>query len=472
MTIALYKTKHLGRLNLRPWRLNLITSFKDRLYVAVHNVIFVYDLDCQLVDQIKVITASELGHTTSGGTDEFGTTINQIISGYCGKLETVAIVLDDGGVCIYDIHSLKKPLYYFNSVSTWGIDIHKNGLLAVSCNDKKIKVWKVASAFDQNDPQTWLEELQVRYGSYKEPLITEASLLGHSHNIPSISFSTCGKFITSASIDKTCRVWSIEHNACIAIHITSHQWGWISKCFSTSYCNLVDQSELEDSITQDISTSVPTYPALNRSTQQYYENSSVEIDGALVQVQQIFEDSSSSLSNTDSIHSNPTPSTSPQSPLPPSISSEFTDLIIHCTKYDLMLYKLVPIYDSGSILSTRFETLYSCSNIVRTLPNRRQVALLEHFDRLCLMQCIPEQGVIVLASQQSSGCFMQLNKSKNKNKYYLKTIKLFDDAAPESPLAGISILSHIHPKYASLSYYLIYTLYLDGTLLIYRMNPF
>lgn len=38
----------------------------------------------------------------------------------------------------------------------------------------------------------------------------KSSIDAHGHNVPSVSFSPCGKFIASTSIDKSVKVWELD----------------------------------------------------------------------------------------------------------------------------------------------------------------------------------------------------------------------------------------------------------------------
>lgn len=56
----------------------------------------------------------------------------------------------------------------------------------------------------------------------------------HNHNVPCVSFSPCGKFIATTSIDKTLKIWEedqkgIRHNAqykLSRVSVPSNDWGW------------------------------------------------------------------------------------------------------------------------------------------------------------------------------------------------------------------------------------------------------
>ncbi len=49
-------------------------------------------------------------------------------------------------------------------------------------------------------------------------IVQVTRLHGHSHNVPTVDFSHCGRFIVSGSIDGSCRVWDVETGESIASH--------------------------------------------------------------------------------------------------------------------------------------------------------------------------------------------------------------------------------------------------------------
>jgi len=51
----------------------------------------------------------------------------------------------------------------------------------------------------------------------------------HSHNVPCVNFSPCGRFIASTSIDKTVKIWEESENGVFKlakVAFPSADWGW------------------------------------------------------------------------------------------------------------------------------------------------------------------------------------------------------------------------------------------------------
>ncbi|KAJ3344775.1 hypothetical protein HDU91_000114 [Kappamyces sp. JEL0680] len=114
--------------------------------------------------------------------------INQIKVGHVGpELEMLMSVNDVGEVFLFDTNDVSRsPLYLDNyGESTWGCDMHRSGLVAVSDNSHAIKVFDLHTG--------------------ASPKI----LKGHRHNIPSVSFTSDGSHLLSASIDGSAIIWEV-----------------------------------------------------------------------------------------------------------------------------------------------------------------------------------------------------------------------------------------------------------------------
>lgn len=84
------------------------------------------------------------------------------------------------------------------------------------------------------------------FGSKKKPNLLGDSerieLQGHGHNIPNIDFSESGKYIASASVDTTCRVWDITTRKIVTQKrfptVRNHPenaWCWSAKFISPGH---------------------------------------------------------------------------------------------------------------------------------------------------------------------------------------------------------------------------------------------
>lgn len=148
------------------------------------------------------------------GTRYLGDEINCIICDLVtinGELrELVIAATDDGKIYVWfvderlDLMKSREPLILDNEISSWSLAVHPSrDILAVGANDHNIGIFSLSSG-------NLLGRLE-----------------GHEHNIPSISFSPCGDFLISASIDGSCKLWDIQNISCITeCKLGDGQWGW------------------------------------------------------------------------------------------------------------------------------------------------------------------------------------------------------------------------------------------------------
>lgn len=86
-------------------------------------------------------------------------------------------------------------------VSTWGIALHRHGLLAVSANNHRITVYNLWKRHEESTVETVSNYLGDRQ---------RVDLAGHLHNVPCIDFDSSGRYLASGSIDMTCRLWDLS----------------------------------------------------------------------------------------------------------------------------------------------------------------------------------------------------------------------------------------------------------------------
>lgn len=121
--------------------------------------------------------------------------------------------------------------------STWSLSFFSG--IQVSEVYHAIKI-----AVGSNSHRITLFELDVCFQSKQILRLRKQCILGHNHNIPSVSFSPCGNFLASCSIDGTLRTWKVHDGKEIKFKQFSPQshWGWsvcwlhrkfIKKPFST-----------------------------------------------------------------------------------------------------------------------------------------------------------------------------------------------------------------------------------------------
>jgi WD40 repeat protein len=63
----------------------------------------------------------------------------------------------------------------------------------------------------------------------------------HQHNVPCVSFSPCGKYLASTSIDKTLKIWEESEDGthkCMRMSIPSNDWGWAVQWIDKNKCEI------------------------------------------------------------------------------------------------------------------------------------------------------------------------------------------------------------------------------------------
>ncbi|CAG8550866.1 20230_t:CDS:10 [Gigaspora rosea] len=212
-----------------PLRMNLTAvsnKFKDIFFVAIYDSIFAYRLNSYHdEDDTPKKPFKKLNRPidSTSHDDEEQHIINAIKVGEIGYEEVLVSVDESGDIHVWYTSNLEKdPLHFKNDESTWSIALNgPRRLLAVSANSHEITIFNL---------QYGLQKLAKFSDSQDMSCKPKYSLRGHRHNIPNISFSSCGQFLVSCSIDKSCRIWNVNTGQTIVSQEVSSEWGW-SVCF-------------------------------------------------------------------------------------------------------------------------------------------------------------------------------------------------------------------------------------------------
>jgi hypothetical protein len=201
----------IGANQLEVWKMNLVaySPLTDVLYVGVGKKIRAYSL----------ANWNESANSTVGCLFELqmrpskdDATINFLYYGCLGGIPVLGAVDSEGNVVLWNEPECQRSVIVSlnnDCISSWGMATsEKHRLLAVSANDHLIKVWSL------NDDNLAVEE--------------RFSLAGHHHNIPCISFSPCGRFLISVSIDGTLWIWNVfTRQPVYSTNVTPERdWGW------------------------------------------------------------------------------------------------------------------------------------------------------------------------------------------------------------------------------------------------------
>ncbi|KAG0221329.1 hypothetical protein BGX31_009991 [Mortierella sp. GBA43] len=230
-------------------RMNLMGSSQEDpriMYIVHREEIWVYQFSTLTPSGLPTLIQKLKDPRWVEQTDEEDNKINVIKVGYLGSEEVVVTADEFGYVCVWFTTNLQRdPLLLSVTESAWGIAIHsEQRLIAISSNAHNATVFYCGtdsrllqrSVFREtgsssgdvttSDQTTASSSLG---GSIPTPLIDQASqqiLTGHGHNIPSVAFSPCGKFVATASIDRTCRTWRLSDGKQIQGKSLAQLWGW------------------------------------------------------------------------------------------------------------------------------------------------------------------------------------------------------------------------------------------------------
>jgi WD40 repeat protein len=122
----------------------------------------------------------------------------------------------------------RAPFKYSNLVttgndnSTWSVDgaSHNPPRVAVGSNSFKVTVYDLTSG-------------------------SKYTINAHNHNVPCVSFSPCGRFLATTSIDKSLKIWeecrsngeAVSYK-CARISIPSVDWGWAVQWIDKTKCEI------------------------------------------------------------------------------------------------------------------------------------------------------------------------------------------------------------------------------------------
>ncbi|KAF9905603.1 hypothetical protein EC991_001502 [Linnemannia zychae] len=211
--------------------MNLLASSRDDPRVMF--VVIVND-DKILVYRFSTLTPSALpalvdriSDPRSVDEDSMDRTINVMQVGYLGT-EEVLVTGNEAGEVVTE--------------SAWGIAIHaERRLVGISTNAHTVTVFHCGTnsrisprhyptshtttasaaatdAASSSRPDLW--------SATSEPSTSQQILAGHGHNIPCVTFSPCGRFVATASVDRTCRTWRLSDGHQIQQKGLDPLWGW------------------------------------------------------------------------------------------------------------------------------------------------------------------------------------------------------------------------------------------------------
>ncbi|KAF9929036.1 hypothetical protein BGZ67_006611 [Mortierella alpina] len=235
-------------------RMNLIGASREdprTLYLADSNKILVYHFSTLTPSGpptlIKKFSDPRCTDDVRSGLQLNDKTINILHIGYLGTEEVLVTADEAGDVCVWFTMNLQRePLLLSVTESAWGVAIHsEKRLIAVSSNahtatifhcglDTQLSRQDLLADLDRHETA---ESLHRPQPTGTEPVssspweqTSQQILRGHGHNIPCVTFSPCGEFVATASVDQTCRTWRLSDGKQIQQKSLGQLWGW-GVCF-------------------------------------------------------------------------------------------------------------------------------------------------------------------------------------------------------------------------------------------------
>ena len=155
---------------------------------------------------------------------------NHIRSGWISKCqESLVAVGEYGAIFVWDLGDLEADPILLDSLdsnSTWGIAMSANNfLLATSSNSHAVTIFHFPS-------RRVIFSEYVHDGDNGNDANDGKTV--HSHNIPSLDFSPCGRWLASCSIDGSAALWSIKSESVVKMTPppSLNEWGWLVRFVS------------------------------------------------------------------------------------------------------------------------------------------------------------------------------------------------------------------------------------------------
>lgn len=375
LTTHLYTTAGLfGSLSAQPWKLNMtaVSSQKQLFLVAIYKRVHAYRIDHYSKPPVFV-KQLEYPNDSSKDNEIQQDEINAIsVHNHDLHGEIALAVYDSGLVSVWKL-SDEFPILWTtnNSSSTWGCAFHgPTNTAATSANSHKIYLAQPTVSDNSN----------ISGGRSRE-------LVGHTDNIPFITFSAKGEYLASASIDGSIRVWSLATNQQV-FSFSYPRYCW-SVLFAYPFFFVpIATKKVAESSHHSIS-----------EEEDEEENSSMFVDDSIDQnyiaqhltdVEDGYESESSNTSSKSSF-------TISESTLP-SLTSP---LLICGTQNDLLL--LDPSRTSSPVVDKIEHLLSGDDFLLRTELS---------FDRVTFLDWLPEMGVVIVGALSGTVAVVEIQKKE------------------------------------------------------------
>ncbi|KAJ2080905.1 hypothetical protein H4R24_002743 [Coemansia sp. RSA 988] len=490
-----------------PWKLQMsaISSHQQLLFVALHKNVEIY----------------RIGHHTQPPTFEVrlkdpalelnDDEINALSLGNIHGSEVLVVVYDSGRTVVWGVCDGFRVLWETQrDSSTWGCAVSDaSGMVATSANSHTIDILqhrdqlKNETTYKGTSPQ---ESHGANNGVHQLQRSCQ-TLHGHTSNIPCVAFSATGQYLASASIDRTVRVWSMEHMKCMFI-FRYIQWCW-SVAFVYPFYFLPTVSGVSGSRTPERSGvsiaeaqrsySGGTFSSNGEQSYDTYDEgqSGSEGDGdniaslenrqnnelqdtldtpIEVDLDYVAEHSQDMLNGYVDSNTSPAVMGSPEGSANSPGGSELADL-------PFVPEDSQPAYSSPLLLcSTRCDLLLLdpsndllpvVDKIARVVARTSRPAHAEAlaFDRITFLEWIPELGIAIAGAFSGTVAIVRLSTSFEDGDHYhqMHVLARIPEQPYDSQLYGVSVYQCPEEDTRS-STFVLYLLFLDGGLMVYELH--
>ncbi|PRP89088.1 hypothetical protein PROFUN_01808 [Planoprotostelium fungivorum] len=376
--------------NIQPWRMNLLGVHEGRMFVAEGDTICVYKVG----DTIDLQKERELT------LDDSESEVNQIRLGMLrGNIPILLAVNENATVKVFFLNDLDgRSLTYSNRYegiednSTWGIAFNESRggvpIIACSSNSHRITCW---------DLQNMSQE---RYST---------ALIGHHHNVPSVSFSPCGRYIASCSVDCNIRTWCIEDSSCISTaQIPAGEWGWGCKWIDE---DSVYRLDVTDATWTTMGGYLQPVTSLDSSSNSFFGSFDDEVEEE-EEEEEMESESEEEEAEYERLSDHSQPN---------EMKRDQRGLIV-CTSF-----RNVILYDA-----VHLRRLCVAPRVLPGFP------IIPQMDRISLLEYIPQLSLLVLASQARQHItLLRIIRKEGTEQYMLH--RDADLTVRHAPIAGIHV---------------------------------
>ncbi|KAJ2848038.1 hypothetical protein IWW36_003529 [Coemansia brasiliensis] len=462
------------------------SSQQDLLFVAQGRHILVFRIRHHA--RLPVLVIRLLYPGTHVPEDE----INSITLEKIYGRETLVAVYDSGLTVAWCVHKEFSILWIAqNPESTWGCAISSaTNMIATSANSHNIYLLSAAQGIPMPRPanaDAATDKVSIETSRNDIPQFQgeHYTFQGHSDNVPCVAFSASGKYLASASIDGSFRVWSLESKACVFTFRNEH-YCWavrfvypfffkpIQNAASLGYSNeeFLGQPEQisENSSEHPIASEAAFLNASDEDNLNFNTETDSPISLPLVEFDIDHENDvqngytgSAATPDPEAIDSSDPQSLETPSEFKPegTHATLISPLLLCTTKCDLFLVdptnKDTPVVDSIERVTTR-----------TALPSSIELML---FDRVAFLEWIPEMAIAIAGSLSGTVtviCIYTEPDSK-RPQHRMRVVARLPEHTPTQPLYGIALYRHPENG-AGVITITLYTLYLDGQLVTYEIS--